>query len=176
MTSPVLTLPFRLSRKLSGPVEPGLTFPHMTLQAGTEFVNVWESALAVKAWHTRGLLGATFAAGFAPETTYFNSFQVTASYQVRIPSSAEIFYDSRFAPVDPKSGKKGATPPLLGTQARHSIDTKLTYSFVKWAGISFEHTYGSLPPAFSFSGDSFAVGLTFTLKQTSYGRYSILKP
>jgi hypothetical protein len=36
--------------------------------------------------------------------------------------------------------------------------------------------YGSLPLAFSFTGNSFTVGVTFTLKQTSLRRYSILKP
>src|SRR6202022_953067 len=46
VTSPVMTLPFRLSGKLSGPVEPGVTFPHMTLQLGTEFVDVWDTPLA----------------------------------------------------------------------------------------------------------------------------------
>ena len=65
---------------------------------------------------------------------------------------------------------------MLGTQARHTVDTTLTYMFLQWAGLSFEHAYGSLPPAFAFTGHSFKVGLTFTLKQTSFGRYSILKP
>ncbi len=124
VTSPVMTIPFRLSGKLAGPIEPGVTFPHMTLQLGTEFVDVWNTPLA----------------------------------------------------EDPTTGKKGDTPPKLGTQARHTVDTTMTYMFLKWAGLSFEHTYGSLPPAFNFTGHSFKVGLTFTLKQTSSGRYSILKP
>lgn len=65
---------------------------------------------------------------------------------------------------------------MLGTQARHSLDTKLTYNVAKWAGITFEHTYGSLPPLFKKTGNTFEFGLVLTLKQTSYGRYSILKP
>jgi len=87
-----------------------------------------------------------------------------------------IPYDDRFAPVDPVTGRKGDTPPMLGTQPRRSLDTQLTYMFVKWAGVSFEHTYGSLPPAFEKTGNTFKVGLTFTLKETSFGRYSILRP
>lgn len=177
VTSPVMTFPFRLSGKLSGPIEPGITFPHATLQLGTEFVDVWDTPLsAAKGWHTRGLAGVTFSAGYAPESNGLHSILLTSSYQVRIPSAPEIFYDDKFAPIDPATGKKGDTPPMLGTQARHTIDTTVTYMFLKWAGLSFEHTYGSLPPAFSFTGHSFKVGLTFTLKQTSYGRYSILKP
>jgi hypothetical protein len=177
VTSPVLTIPMRLSGRLAGPVEPGLTFPHMTFQLGTEFVNVWKSPLAeAKNWRTRGLLGITFSTGYAPEANGLHSILFTSSYQVRLPSSPEIFYDDRFAPVDQTTGKKGDTPPMLGTQARHSIDTTVTYMFLKWAGVSFEHTYGSLPPAFDLTGHSFKVGLAFSLKQTSFGRYSILRP
>src|SRR6266849_724450 len=177
VTSPVMTIPFRLSGKLAGPIEPGVTFPHMTLQLGTEFVDVWNTPLAeAKGWHTRGLAGITFSAGYAPESNGLHSLLFTSSYQVRIPSASEIFYDDKFAPVDPTTGKKGDTPPKLGTQARHTVDTTMTYMFLKWAGLSFEHTYGSLPPAVNFTGHSFKVGLTFTLKQTSSGRYSILKP
>ena len=177
VTSPVLTIPLRLSGKLKGPVEPGLTLPHMTLQLGTEFVDALKTPLAeAKNWHTRGLVGVTFSAGYAPESNGLHSILFTSSYQVRIPSASEIFYDDKFAPVDPTTGKKGDTPQMLGTQARHTVDTTLTYMFLQWAGLSFEHAYGSLPPAFAFTGHSFKVGLTFTLKQTSFGRYSILKP
>ena len=177
VTSPVLTVPVRLSGKLSGALEPGVSFPHMTFQMGTEFVDVRKSALAPAGkWHSRGLLGTTFSTGYAPEKNLFDSVQLTSSYQVRLPSSPEIFYDDRFAPVDPVTRKVGATPPMLGTQARHSLDTKLSYMFVKWAGVSFEHTYGSQPPLFVRNGHAFEFGVTFTLKQTSYGRYSILRP
>lgn len=178
ISSPVLTFPFRLSGKFSGPLEPGLTFPHMTLQLGTEFVKVEKSETLSpqKNWYTRGLLGATFAAGYAPEKTYMYSIQLTSAYQVRIPSSGEIYFDDRLAPIDPATGKKGSAPALLGTQARHYLDTKFTYNLVKWAGITFEHSYGSQPPLFSRTDHSFSLGFTFSLKQTSYGRYSILKP
>jgi hypothetical protein len=177
ITSPVITLPMRLSGRLTGAAEPGLTFPNMTLQLGTEFVNVRSSPIApAKEWHTRGLLGATFSTGYAPERQGFHSVQFTSAYQVRLPSSSEIFYDDKFAPIDPATGKKGDAPPLLGSQARHSLDTKITYNVVKWAGVTFEHTYGSLPPLFKKTGNTFEFGLVLTLKQTSYGRYSILKP
>jgi acyl carrier protein len=40
INSPVMTFPMRLSGKLGGELEPGLTFPNMTFQLGTEFVDV----------------------------------------------------------------------------------------------------------------------------------------
>jgi len=175
--SPVLSIPMRLTAGKLGEIEPGIKIPHITFNLGTEFVNVRTSALAaVKQWHTRGLLGATFSTGYAPEKSGFDSIQLTSAYQVRLPSAPEIFYDSKFAPVDPQTGKKGDAPPRLGTQPRHNLDTKLTYSFVKWAGVSFEHTYGSAPPLFNKTENTFAFGLVLTMKQTSFGRYSILKP
>jgi len=176
VTSPVVTFPFRLSHKLAGALQPGVTFPHMTVQLGTEFVDVADSILpAGKGWHVRGLVGATFSAGYAPESPLFHSIQFTSSWQVRFPSAPEIFYDNRFAPVN-ATGKKGDPPPMLGTQARHNLDNKFSYMFVKWLGVTIEHTYGSAPPTFNKTDHTLEVGLAFTLKQTSYGRYSILKP
>ncbi len=178
VTSPVLTLPVRLSKRSLGPVQPGFTVPHMVFTLGPEFVNVETSALAHTGnWHTRGLLGASFAGGYeAPEPKkLFESLQVNSSYQVRLPSAPEIFYDDKFAAKDPLSGKV-VTPPRLGTQARHFIDTTVCYNLVKWVGVTFEHTYGSLPPSFAKIDPTYSVGLTFTLKQTSYGRYAILRP
>src|SRR6267142_1161337 len=174
--SPVVTFPVRLSGKPLGPIEPGFTFPHMTLQMGTEFVDVRESVLAPRGWHTRGLLGATFVTGYAPEKNFFDSIQLTSSWRVRLPSAPEIFYDDKIATIDPVTGKKGDPPPMLGTQPRHSLDITLSYNFTKWGGLTFEHTYGSTPPLFNKTNHSFAFGLTFTLKQSSYGRYSILRP
>jgi len=179
ITSPVITIPVRpvappkdLSNRVS-------LWPQFNLLLGTEFVDVRKSVLAPAGqWHTRGLLGATFAAGYAPKTKLFDCVQLTSSWQVRLPSAPEIFYDPKFAPVDPSTGLRDLTktPPMLGTQPRHSFDTKLTYNYAAWGGVTFEHTYGSLPPAFNKCDHSFALGLTFTLQQASFGRYSILRP
>ena len=177
VSSPVLTLPVRLSGKLAGPVQPGLTFPVINLLLGTEFVRVEKSALApTGVWHTRGLLGATFAAGLKPKKELWYSVQLTSSYQVRLPSAAEIYYDPKYMPMDTKLTKAGMLAPRLGTQARHSIDTKLTYNAVEWLGFTFEHTYGDVPPSFVKTNHTFAMGLTFTLQESSFGRYSILRP
>ena len=175
VNSPVVTFPFRFTKGTLGAIRPGLTVPHMTVIAGTEFVKTISSPLPEASWITRGLLGATFSAGYAPNKPYLNSLTLTAAYQVRLLSSPEVYYNDRYAVTNPKTGKK-VTPPRLGTQPRSYVDGKLTYNFVKWAGATFEYSYGSKPPAFVLTHSTFALGLTFTLQQTSYGRYSILKP
>ncbi len=118
---------------------------------GTEFVYVKKSILVPEgAWHTRGLASGTFAVGFAPKASFFDSIQLTSSYLGRFPSSPEIFYNSKFAPIDPTTGKPNPkkTPPMLGTQPRHSIDTKLTYNFAPWTGSAtfMESNTGSPSP------------------------------
>jgi len=176
--SPVVTFPVRLSGRTLGRIEPGLTVPHMTLTLGTEFVDVEKSVLApTGTWHTRGLASATFTTGFkAPKPMMlFDSVELTSSYQVRILSAPEIFYDPKFGVLNKATGKT-VIPPMLGTQPRHYVDTKLSYCFAKWAAFTFENTYGSLPPVYLKTDQTFALGLSFTLKQTSYGRYSILRP
>jgi len=178
-TSPMLTIPFRpvapppyLNSKIS-------QWPAFNLIMGTEFVDVEKSVLApTGVWHARGLLGANFATGYAPKSKGFDSITLTSSWQVRLPSAPEIFYDDKFAPITPTTGVKNtaATPPMLGTQPRHYLDTKLTYNYAAWGGVTFEHTYGSLPPAFSKTDQTFTIGLTFSLQQASFGRTSILRP
>jgi hypothetical protein len=175
VTSPLVTLPLRFSTGTLGAVRPDITVPHMTLIAGVEFVKTISSPLPEDNWITRGLLGATFSTGYAPNKPFLSSIVFNVAYQVRLLSAPEVYYDSTFAVTDPKTGKK-VTPPKLGTQPRHHVDSKLTYNFAKWAGATFEYSYGSLPPAFVLTHSTFALGLTFTLQQTSYGRYSILKP
>ena len=53
-------------------------------------------------WITRGLFGATFATGYAPNKPYLSSIVFNAAYQVRLLSAPEVNY--------PKTGKK-ITPP-----------------------------------------------------------------
>ena len=97
---------------------------------------------------------------------------------MRLLSAAEIFYDDKFVPIDPTTGMKNTkeTPPMLGTQPRQYLDTKVTYNYAAWGGLTFEHTYGSLPPAFTKTDQTFTIGLTFSLQQASFGRTSILRP
>jgi hypothetical protein len=39
-----------------------------------------------------------------------------------------------------------------------------------------KYEFGSEPPVFVVTNHTVTVGLSFALKQTSYGRYAILKP
>ena len=177
VTSPVVTVPFRLSGK-QGVLKSGFSAPHVVLHLGAEFVDPEKSALAAKGgWHARGLLGAGFSTAYKPDEgkKFFDSATLNAAYQVRLLSAAEVYYDPKFARVDPSTGNV-VVPPLSGSQARHYVDTTLCYNFAKWVGVSFEYTYGSLPPAFNLTPSTYNVGLTFTLKQASSGRYAILRP
>jgi hypothetical protein len=179
ITSPMLTIPFRpgcLPRTVSSKVQ---YWPQINFNLGTEFVDVRKSVLAPSGkWHTRGLVGATFLTGWQPKTKLLDSWQLSSSWELRLPSAAEIFYDPKFAPIDPSTGKKNTkkTPPMLGTQPRHYVDTKFTYNFAAWGGFTLEYTYGSLPPAFNKTDHSVAFGLTFALQEGGSGRTSILRP
>ncbi len=178
VTSPILTMPIRLSKAKLGPINPGFSVPHIVLSLGPEFVDVEKNALApTGTWHTRGLLAASFSSGYKPPEPrkLFESVQLTSAYQVRLPSAPEIFYDPKFAVTNKTTGKT-TIPPMLGTQPRHYVDTKFSYNLVKWVSATFENTYGSLPPSFNKTDATYTLGLCFTLKQTSYARYSILRP
>ncbi len=177
ITSPEITVPFRPFKPPAN-VSSKISWPQFNLLMGAEFVDVRKSVLAPVGWHTRGLLGATFSSGYAPKQNFFDSVQLSSSWQLRLPSAPEIYYDPRFAPIDPTTGQKNLKkiPAMLGTQPRHYLDTKLTFNYAVWGGITFEHTYGSLPPAFNKTDQTFALGLTFTLQQASYGRTAILRP
>lgn len=179
ISSPVLTFPIRPiapPTRASGKVDP---WPQINIGLGTEFVYVKKSILAPQGvWHTRGLASGTFATGYSPKLKICDSITLTSNYQGRFTSSPEIFYDSKFAPIDPTTGKPNPkkTPPMLGTQPRHDIDTKLTYNFLPFTGVTFEHTYGSLPPIFNKTQNSYAFGLTVNFQFSEFGRYSILRP
>lgn len=176
--SPTVVVPFRLATKhaVAKDYSSDFKWPRMTATLGVEVVNARESALPiVHRWYTRGLLGATFATAYTPDSPKFNSIAVTSTWQLRLPSAPEIFYDPRFAPVE-ADGTKGTPPAMAGTQPRHYIDTTITYNLFSWVGISFEHSYGSLPPAFNITDHTYKIGLSLTLKQSNAGRYAIMRP
>jgi hypothetical protein len=177
VTSPTAVFPIRFSTgKIQRAIPTGVQWPQMNVTLGVETVDVVESALApTGAWHTRGLIGANFAAGYVPKSPKWNSVAVTSNWQVRLPSAPEVFYDPKFAPLN-ADGTKGTTPPMLGTQPRHYLDTTVTYNLFNWVGVTFEYSFGSLPPAFNITDNTFKVGLSLTLKENGNGRNSILRP
>ncbi len=174
--SPVVTVPFRLSAGSLGVLAPGFTIPHMTLHGGVEIVNSFHSRMNIEGWHLRWLGGATFRTGYAPETASLHSLVFTTSYVVRVLTHPEPHKDPTHAPVDPVTEERGKAPLELGKKARHLVDAEFKYNPVRWVGVSFKYKYGSTPPVFSIKDHTFTVGLAFALKQTSYGRYAILKP
>jgi hypothetical protein len=176
ITSPTLVIPWRLSGHVNKAIPENLQLPQFTTTLGVEAVNPHESALPITdSWYVRGLIGNTFSFGYTPDSPHFNSISVSSNWQVRLPSAPEIFYDPKFAPIE-ANGKKGDPPPMKGTQPRHFFDTTLTYGLVDWVGVSFEYSFGSLPPSFSVTDHTFKIGISLTLKQSSTGRYAILRP
>ncbi len=175
--SPTLVIPFRLAKgTIVRNIPAKLQWPAMTATFGLEVVNARMSVLSIEHdWLTRGLIGATLAGGYTPNNPRFNSIAVTSNWQLRMPSAPELFYDSKFAPRK-ADGTKGNAPPMLGTQPRHYLDTTFTYRLLDWIGVTFEHSYGSLPPVFNKTENTFKLGLSLTVKQSNAGRYSILRP
>ena len=177
IVSPVVTVPLRLSAGALGPIQPGIIFPFMTVFAGAEIVKPLSSALqTTRSWRARALVGATLTAGYAPEKPWVQSVTLKAAYQVRFLSDEELFKDPRRAPIDAATGERGDAVFELGTQSRDRTQITLTYFPVKWTGLSFEYEHGSVPPVFAITGHTLTFGVTFALKQTSYGRFSILTP
>ena len=153
-------MPLRLSRGALGPIQPGFVYPQMTVFAGAEIVKPFASDNDTETgWRSRALFGATVAAGIAPEQPWLQSLEVKAAYQLRLLSSPEIFKD-----------------PHGSGEFEYGSQVSITYFPVKWTGLSFEYEYGGVPPVFVISGHTFTAGITFTLKQTSYGRLSLLTP
>ena len=177
VASPIVTLPVRLfTAGRLGAFEPGLTIPVLTLQAGAELVKPEKAALGTKDWRARRVLGASFATGYAPERAWMDTIEFTASYVVRLLGDDEVYKDARHAPIDPATGKKSDPVFELGSQRRELASAELTYRPVKSVGLSFKFEYGSEPPVFELTDRTLTFGLAFALKQTSFGRYAILKP
>jgi hypothetical protein len=179
VTSPMVSIPWAPFQTHPNQGDAISKWPLFHVTLGAEFVRVFDSPVAPTGkWHTRGLIGSDYVSGFAPKKSGMNKITLTSSWQLRMPSAPEIFYDSKFAPIDPTTNKQDTakTPPMLGTQPRHYIDSKVTYNYTEWSGVTFEYNYGSKPPAFNITDNTFAFGLSLTLKQASTGRASILRP
>jgi len=176
LISPVVTFPIRLGCGPLGPLAPGFSVPAIAVQLGAEFVKPVISAFDQKSWRTRGLVGVSFRTGWAPEKRWLHAVSLTSSYVARFLSDPEPFKDPSHGVIDPATGKRGKPPLELGTQNRTKTETELKYNPTKWVGISVKYESGGLPPVFAIKDQTWTVGVSFALKQTSYGRYSILKP
>jgi len=173
--SPTVVVPFRVSRGRLGLVQPGFTTPHGTLVTGVELVKPVSSELDDESWRARLLLGSTFTAGWKPEKPWIFGAVVKALYEVRFLTGDEPFTDPRHTPRK-ADGKKDDAILEFGDAPRPHAEVSFSYLFAEWAGIEAKYEYGSLPPAFVITDHKGTVGVTLALKQTSYARYSILKP
>ena len=138
IVSPLLTLPVRFSAGRLGVLEPGLSIPVVTIQLGTEFVKPQEAALGTTDWRTRGIVGASFSTGYAPERSWLDSIELSASYLVRFLSDDEVYKDARHAPINPATGEPDDPIFELGSQNRPLASFEFTYRPAKWVGLSFK--------------------------------------
>jgi hypothetical protein len=105
----------------------------------------------------RGVPSAT-AYLIIPQVLRLTKISLTSSYTARIPTSDELFLETR----------NTKTPiPLLTRQARNWVQNSVQFNLTDYVAIQIKHQYGSEPPAFSFVQNSGSIGLVFSLKQSN---------
>jgi hypothetical protein len=93
-----------------------------------------------------------------PNAFHLTKLSLTSSYTARIPTSDELFLETRHT----------KTPiPLLTSQTRNWIQNTLQFNLTDYLAVQIKHQYGSIPPAFSFVQNSGSIGLVFSFKQTN---------
>jgi len=106
----------------------------------------------------RGLAGADLSFHFNPKLPGFQGIQLSSTYRVRIPSTAEVFTNTTI-------NSKGQTVdvPSLSTKARNYVKSELDFVLIKSLSFSITHEDGELPPAFRVIGNKVTIGLTYSL-------------
>lgn len=104
----------------------------------------------------RGVPGAS-AYVVVPNVWHFNKISLTSTYLARIPTSDELFLETRNHTPKPV--------PMLTSNTRHYLQNDLQFMITDYVGFEIKHQYGSLPPAFSFVDSRVSVGLVLQLKQ-----------
>jgi hypothetical protein len=151
-----------------GPKKKGQRFPFYTwslnlgagVEVGDDFKN--EFTIANQPGHRgtglilRGAPRAKFVLIF-PTSNPKHAINFTSSYIVRLPARDELFLETRLHTTDPV--------PLLGTNPRHYAENNLTFNVTNFFAFKVQHSYGSLPPAFSFTDNKGSVGIVFQAKQ-----------
>lgn len=130
------------------------------LEVGDNFKN--EFTIANQPGHRgtglilRGVPRAKFILVF-PTSNPKHAVNFTSSYTVRLPARDELFLETRLHTTDPV--------PLLGTNPRHYVENNLTFNVTSFFAFKVQHSYGSLPPAFSFTDNKGSIGIVFQAKQ-----------
>jgi hypothetical protein len=135
----------------------------LELSGGLEFGSNLKNDFAVanrtiggQGWFLRGVPSASCYL-IIPKILRLNKISLTSSYIARIPTTNEVFIETRHT----------ASPlPELSSNTRHYIQNTLNFMFTDYFGIQIKHQYGSLPPAFSFVQNSGSIGLVFAFKET----------
>jgi hypothetical protein len=135
----------------------------LDLTAGVEFGSNLRQAFTIvnkpnegEGAFFRGVPSAT-AYLTIPQVLHFNKITLSSSYTARIPTTDELFLETR----------NTKTPiPLMTSQTRNWIQNTLQFNITDFVGIQIKHQYGSLPPAFSFVQNSGSVGVVLAFKKS----------
>jgi hypothetical protein len=92
-----------------------------------------------------------------PHVLHLKKITLSSSYIARIPTSDELFLETRHHTAKPV--------PMLTSNTRHYLQDDLQFMFTDYVGFEIKEQYGSLPPAFSFVDNRVAIGLVLQLKQ-----------
>jgi hypothetical protein len=131
------------------------------LTAGMEFGDNFRDDFAIT--NNRGLGGFARAVPGAaayvivPHVLHLKKITLSSSYIARIPTSDELFLETRHHTAKPV--------PMLTSNTRHYLQDDLQFMFTDYVGFEIKEQYGSLPPAFSFVDNRVAIGLVLQLKQ-----------
>jgi len=135
----------------------------LDLSGGFEFGSNLKNDYAVanktiggQGWFLRGVPSAT-AYLIIPKVLRLNKISVTSSYVARIPTTDEVFIETRQTknPI-----------PELSDKTRNYVQNAVNFMITDYFGIQIKHQYGSLPPAFNLVQNSGSIGLVFALKET----------
>lgn len=92
-----------------------------------------------------------------PNVWHFKKISLTSTYTARIPTTDELFLETRHHNAKPV--------PMLTSNTRHYLQDDLQFMLSDYFGFEIKQQYGSLPPAFSFVDNRVSIGLAVQLKQ-----------
>jgi hypothetical protein len=139
----------------------------LDMSAGVEFGRNVRNQYAVANNSSAGqggffrIVPAASAFLVVPNVWGLSKISLSSSHIVRIPTSDELFIETR-----------DVTTPIakLTSDARYYVENTVQFMFTDYAGFKITHKYGSVPPAFNFVQNSGSVGLVIAFKETRVPR------
>ncbi len=92
-----------------------------------------------------------------PNVLRFKNITISSTYTARIPTTNELFLETRQHTSSPI--------PELTSNTRHYLENDIQFMFATYTGFEIKHQYGSLPPTFTFVDNRVAIGLVVQFKQ-----------